>query len=121
MKNEDARRTRLVVVTLGLIGVPRVLRKNPEKRCSEAYKLPPEELLLNASHSRRGPEFRVGPAPWADGKLKPTRDSDQSIVMDSFRIIPKLLGNRVGTISSFSTCCDNGLRHGFPIGRMRMT
>src|SRR5438045_2690097 len=73
---EDARGTRLVIVTLDLIGVPRVLRQNLEKRCGEAYKLPPEGLLLNASHTHSGPEFRVGRAPWDDGNLKPTRDSE---------------------------------------------
>jgi hypothetical protein len=73
---EDARGTRLVIVTLDLIGVPRALRKNLEKRCGEAYKLPPEGLLVNASHTHSGPEFRVGHVPWDDGNLKPTRDSE---------------------------------------------
>jgi hypothetical protein len=73
---EDARGTRLVVVTLDLIGVPRTLRKNLEKRCGEAYKSPPEGLLLNASHTHSGPEFRVGRAPWDDGNLRPNRDSE---------------------------------------------
>src|SRR6266478_5557767 len=31
---EDGRGTRLVIVTLDLIGVPRTLRKNLEKRCA---------------------------------------------------------------------------------------
>jgi hypothetical protein len=73
---EDARGTRLVIVTLDLIGVPRTLRKNLEKRCGEAYKLPPEGLLLNASHTHSGPEFRVGRLPWDDGNLKPNRDGE---------------------------------------------
>jgi hypothetical protein len=73
---EDGWGTRLVVVTLDLIGVPRNLRKNLEKRCGEAYKLPPEGLLLNASHTHSGPEFRVGQAPWDDGNLKPSQDGE---------------------------------------------
>lgn len=73
---EDTRGTRLVIVTMDLIGVPRTLRTNLEKRCGEAYKLPPESLLLNASHTHSGPEFRVGRIPWDDGNLKPTRDSE---------------------------------------------
>ncbi len=73
---EDAQGARLVMVTLDLIGVPRTLRKSLEKRCGEAYKLPPEGLLLNASHTHSGPEFRVGRLPWDDGNLKPTRDSE---------------------------------------------
>src|SRR5262245_33775542 len=43
---EDSRGTQLVIVTLDLIGVPRSLRKNLEKRCADAFKLPPEGLLL---------------------------------------------------------------------------
>jgi len=73
---EDARGARLVIVTLDLIGVPRSLRKNLEKRCGEAYKLKPEELLLNASHTHSGPEFRVDRAPWDDGNLKPSHDAE---------------------------------------------
>jgi hypothetical protein len=57
---EDDHGSRLVMVTLDLIGVPGSLRKNLEKRCGAAYKLPPEGLLLNASHTHSGPEFRVG-------------------------------------------------------------
>src|SRR5262245_48234904 len=73
---EDSHRTRLVIVTLDLIGVPRTLRNNLERRCGEAYKLPPEGLLLNASHTHSGPEFRAGRVPWDDGNLRPTRDSE---------------------------------------------
>lgn len=73
---EDARGTRLVMVTLDLIGVPRTLRKRLEARCGKDYKLPPEGLLLNASHTHSGPEFRVDRAPWDDGNLKPTREGE---------------------------------------------
>ena len=73
---QDERGTRLVLVTLDLIGVPRTLRKNLEKRCADAYKLPPEGLLLNASHTHSGPEFRVNRIPWDDGNIKPTRESE---------------------------------------------
>jgi hypothetical protein len=73
---EDEQGTRLVMVTLDLIGVPRALRKNLEQRCGEAYKLPPEGLLLNASHTHSGPEFRVGRGPADDGEFKPTKDGE---------------------------------------------
>jgi hypothetical protein len=73
---EDERGTRLVLVTLDLIGVPRTLRKNLERRCGEAYKLPPEGILLNASHTHSGPEFRVGRGRADDGEFKPTTDGE---------------------------------------------
>lgn len=57
---EDEQGTRLVIVTLDLATVPRALRENLERRCADAYKLPPESLLLNASHTHSGPQFRVG-------------------------------------------------------------
>src|SRR5258708_2538447 len=60
---EDAQGTRFVFVTLDLIGVPRTLRADLEKRLGEAYHLPPEGLLLNASHTHCGPEFRVESKP----------------------------------------------------------
>lgn len=55
---EDARGRRFVVVTLDLIGVPRVLRQAVERRVREAHGLAAESLLLNASHTHSGPEFR---------------------------------------------------------------
>ncbi len=64
---QDARGARLVIVTLDLIGVPQALRLNLEKRVAEKHQLPPEGLLLNASHTHSGPEFRVGRVPSDDG------------------------------------------------------
>jgi hypothetical protein len=73
---EDERGSRLVIVTLDLIGAPRALREDLERRCADAYKLPPEALLLNASHTHSGPEFRVGRRPWDDGNFRPTDEGD---------------------------------------------
>jgi len=57
---EDARGTRFVFVTLDLLAVPRPLRTNLEKRLGEAYHLPPDSFVLNASHTHCGPGYRVG-------------------------------------------------------------
>jgi len=57
---EDAAGGRFVIVTMDLIGLPRDLRLHLEKRAREAYALPGERLLLNASHTHCGPAFRVG-------------------------------------------------------------
>ncbi len=56
---EDAKGTRLVIVTTDLIGIPRALRDALEAEVAERYKLPPEGLLLNASHTHCGPELRA--------------------------------------------------------------
>jgi hypothetical protein len=55
---EDARGARLVIVTLDLVSVPRPLRDALEAAAGQAYRLPPEALLINASHTHCGPEVR---------------------------------------------------------------
>src|SRR5262245_54158593 len=59
---EDTAGTRLVIVTLDLIGVPRPLRDDVEKQVRVKYRLPPAGLLLNASHTHCGPVVRTGPS-----------------------------------------------------------
>jgi neutral ceramidase len=56
---EDEAGQRFVFVTCDLIGIPRGLRAGVEAGVGEKYQLPPESLLLNASHTHCGPEFRV--------------------------------------------------------------
>ncbi|MBL9178115.1 MAG: neutral/alkaline non-lysosomal ceramidase N-terminal domain-containing protein [Verrucomicrobiaceae bacterium] len=53
---EDTHGKRLVIVTFDLSTVPRALRGSLQKRSAETYQLPPEGLLLNASHTHSGPE-----------------------------------------------------------------
>jgi hypothetical protein len=48
----------LVLVTTDLIGIRRNVRDAVAQRCQAEYKLPPERLLLNASHTHCGPEYR---------------------------------------------------------------
>jgi hypothetical protein len=59
---EDAAGTRLVIVTCDLIGIPRELREALEGRVKTEFDLPPEALLLNASHTHCGPELRASKA-----------------------------------------------------------
>lgn len=55
---EDDQSTRLVIVTLDLITVPRDVREWLQEQVGKRYQLPPEGLLLNASHTHCGPELR---------------------------------------------------------------
>ncbi|MFQ6035459.1 MAG: neutral/alkaline non-lysosomal ceramidase N-terminal domain-containing protein [Sedimentisphaerales bacterium] len=55
---EDALGSRLVIVTVDLIGIPRPLRNWLEKEVNECHNLPPESLLMNASHTHCGPVIR---------------------------------------------------------------
>jgi len=55
---EDEAGQRVVIVTLDLIGVLVTLRESVEKQVQEQYQLPPSALVLNASHTHCGPEYR---------------------------------------------------------------
>lgn len=54
----DAQGTRLVIVAVDLLGIPRPLRDWLEKQVNQRYKLPAEGLLLNASHTHCGPVIK---------------------------------------------------------------
>lgn len=55
---EDNEGTRLVIVTVDLIGIPRPSREWLEKQVKQHHNLPPESLLLSASHTHCGPAIR---------------------------------------------------------------
>jgi hypothetical protein len=57
---EDAAGTRLVIVTLDLVGIPRSLRDHVEQHAQEKYKLAPASLLMNCSHTHCGPVVGSG-------------------------------------------------------------
>jgi neutral ceramidase len=54
---EDEAGNRVVIVTLDLIGVIDRLRSAVEEQVQEKYQLPPEALLMNASHTHCGPAY----------------------------------------------------------------
>ncbi|NOX56988.1 MAG: hypothetical protein GXP27_21615 [Planctomycetes bacterium] len=56
---QDRDGNRLVIVTVDLIGIPKELRAAVEKAAQEQHGLPPEALLMNASHTHCGPEIRM--------------------------------------------------------------
>lgn len=56
---EDAEGGRLVIVTMDLIGVPKSLRLAVERGVLSRHNLPPESLLINASHTHCGPMIRT--------------------------------------------------------------
>lgn len=56
---EDAKQTKLAIVTLDLIGIPQGFRDDVVALCRKQYQLPSESILLNASHTHCGPELRV--------------------------------------------------------------
>src|SRR5690606_33238098 len=55
---EDTAGTRVVMITTDLVGITRGVREHVEQAVNEQFKLPPSGLLLNASHTHCGPEYR---------------------------------------------------------------
>jgi len=55
---EDDRGTKMVIVTIDLLGISRSFRDWLEKKANRLYKLPPEGLLLSTSHTHCGPAVR---------------------------------------------------------------
>jgi hypothetical protein len=112
---EDERGGRMVFVTLDLIGVPRTLRKSLEARAEKAWQLPPGSLLLNASHTHSGPEFRFGRAPADDGDFKPSTLGDnygRDLENKLFELIGKALASRAPARLAYSFA-----RAGFAMNR----
>ncbi len=56
---EDAAGKRLVIVTTDLIGILPALRASIERQAAAGHQLPADALLLNASHTHSGPEYRL--------------------------------------------------------------
>jgi hypothetical protein len=57
---EDAQGNRLVILTMDLIGIPADLRKAIEDGAMQKHKIPADFIVMNASHTHCGPEFRIG-------------------------------------------------------------
>ena len=55
---EDEHGTRLVIVTVDLIGIPRQMRDWLAEHAKQSYNIEPQALLLNASHTHSGPVIR---------------------------------------------------------------
>lgn len=54
---EDSEGNRVLFLTMDLIGVIEELRTDVEKAVGEKFKLPPESLVMNASHTHCGPAY----------------------------------------------------------------
>lgn len=56
---EDDAGSKLVIITLDLISVPRPMRDSLETAIKAKHNLPPSALLINCSHTHCGPELRA--------------------------------------------------------------
>jgi neutral ceramidase len=72
---EDRGGKSVVFITLDLIGVTAALRDSVTKQLEEKYKLPPEAVVMNASHTHCGPAYSTAEAqPYFDFLAKTLAD-----------------------------------------------
>jgi neutral ceramidase len=96
---EDAHGKRLAIVTLDLIGVPRMLREGVERDVKQQFGLPPEALLMNASHTHCGPELRV-PRAESDAGTDSARAAQAAAYSTKLQtIIVKLIGDAIAQLA----------------------
>ena len=114
---EDAQGNRLVFVTLDLIGVPQSLRHAVAARAETEFKLPPANLVMNASHTHSGPSFRGSPVTekeLEDPKIKDAWEYTQKLQGDIVGIIGKALAEMQPARITW-----NKARCGFAMNRRR--
>ena len=78
---EDPRGSRLVIVTMDLISVPRPLRDWLSDLAQKRYRLPPNGLLMNCSHTHCGPSLRTAPPTEKRDAKKPLSPPEQYMVL----------------------------------------
>ena len=114
---QDEQGNRLVFVTLDLIGVPQSVRHMVAERAEKEFKLPPANLVMNASHTHSGPSFR-GSQPTEkeleDPKIKDAWEYTQKLQDDIVGIIGKALAEMQPARLTW-----NKARCGFAMNRRR--
>jgi hypothetical protein len=98
-----------VVVTTDLIGIRRNVRDTVAARCRSEFYLPPERLLLNASHTHCGPEYRPRTGREAEAE-KYQRFLEQTLL----RLVGEALANRRPAVIAYARA-----RCGFAMNRRR--
>ncbi len=106
---EDEGGHRAVLVTLDLIGVLSSVRESVEKQVEEQYKLPPPALLLNASHTHCGPEYRQ-----RTGREEEARNYEQFLQTTLVRLVGEALADLQPTSLTYGHA-----RAGFAMNRRR--
>ncbi len=114
---QDEQGNRLVFVTLDLIGVPQAMRHAVAARAEKDFKLPPANLVMNASHTHSGPSLRTAPLT--------EKDKDDPRAKDSWEYTQKLQDEIVGIIGKALADVQparltwNKARCGFAMNRRR--
>ena len=116
---EDAGGNRVVMLTMDLIGIPRALRKALETRARQELKLAPERLLLNASHTHCGPEFRVQGVPGDDAFGRDAQGAlyGRKLEETLFKLMAEAIGKlEPATVSRSFARCGFAMNRRLPVG-----
>ena len=114
---QDEQGSRLVFVTLDLIGVPQSLRHAVATRAEKDFQLPPANLVMNASHTHSGPSLR--------GSAVTEKDLENPRIRDAYEYTKKLEDDIVGIIGKALADVQparltwNKARCGFAMNRRR--
>lgn len=114
---QDEQGNKLVFVTLDLIGVPQLLRREVAQRAEKEFGLTPAHLVMNASHTHSGPSLRTTPLTDAD--------KDNPKAKDLWEYTQKLQNDLVGLIGKAlkemqpARLTWNKARCGFAMNRRR--
>lgn len=115
---EDAQGSRLVILTLDLIGVPQSLRHSVAVKAAASFGLPSERLLLNASHTHSGPSLRTTPPPRVEegGSVEALESHDYTQQLQE-----KILATIAGALADLQPArlTWNKARCGFAMNRRR--
>lgn len=114
---EDERGTRLVIVTMDLIGVPQSLRHAVTARTEKEHKLPPAALLMNASHTHSGPALRGSPVTEKDLENPRIRDAHEYTQALQEKLVA-LIGRSLAELQP-ARLTWNRARCGFAMNRRR--
>ena len=104
---EDEAGQRLVIVTMDFIRVPRSLRDKVSARMLADRKLPPERLLMNASHTHCGPDLNA-PKGFEEKTQRYAKTLEDSLV--------RVIGEALDRLSPASVSYSHG-RCGFAMNR----
>ncbi len=91
---QDEQGQKLVIVTMDLIGVGQPLHHRLAERVQRELGLPPQFLLLNASHTHSGPALRTTPVTAKDLENERTRSAyayTQQLESNLFQVISEAL------------------------------
>lgn len=116
---EDPVGTRLVIVTLDLISVPRTLRDWLEAAVQEKHALKPPSLLMNCSHTHCGPELRASRLADDEAKVPHAPAAERYVAALQQKLVA-LVGDALARLTPARLDFQRG-RAGFAMNRRRPT